>query len=165
MLKSLLLALVSAVFFAGNLTAQESPARASFAYALGNAKSADGLSTYAVSATAPSMSPEKGHQLKFSISRLGAGGGSSWNYFMVGTGKSKSVAQIQSLIAAGLRKFPGAAAGTELCKIGDIKYGGELKLIARSANELEFAFDPAIRSGNPRLSAADVAAFAEILGK
>ena len=43
--------------------------------------------------------------------------------------------------------------------------GGELKLVARGANELEFAYDPPMNSGNPRLSAADAAAFAQILAQ
>ncbi|MBS0656718.1 MAG: hypothetical protein JSR82_00560 [Verrucomicrobia bacterium] len=146
------------------LTAGAQEARAPFAYTLGNAKSSDGTVSYSVSATAPSKSAEKGQQLKFVISRT-TGRGTDWNYFMLGTGKSKSLAQVQSMLAAALAKFPAAPAGTELCKIGDIKYGGELKLVSRGANELEFAYDPPMNSGNPRLSAADAAAFAQILAQ
>lgn len=157
----LLSTLFAAAFLATAALAQD--ARAPFAYAIGNAKSADGFTTYGVSATAPSMSPDKGHQIKFVLSRASSRGGMSWNYFMLSTGKSKSLAQVQTMIAAALRKFPAAPAGSELAKLGDIKYGGELKLIARGPDQLEFAYDPPMASGNPVLSAADASAFASIL--
>ncbi len=168
MLKNILLLLAVSTGFSLSALAQEAaaaPQRTPFAFSFGSAKSADGFDMYSVSGTAPSMSAEKGHQLKFATTRSSGGGRESWSYFLVGTGKSKSVAQIQTMLAEALRKFPGSAPGAELCKIGDIKYGGELKLVVRSARELEFAFDPAIRSGNPKLSPADAAAFASILRK
>lgn len=161
-MKKFLSALVAVATLA--LTAQAQDARAPFAYAIGNAKSADGMVTYGVSATAPSKSAEKGQQLKFVVTRM-TGRGTDWNYFMLSTGKSKSMAQVQAMIAAALAKLPTAAPGTELCKLGDIKYGGELKLVVRGPNELEFAYDPAMNNGNPRLNAADAAAFARILAQ
>ncbi len=136
-----------------------------FAYTIGTAKSRDGFNSYAVMATAPALSPTKGQQLKFAITRSGAAGREAWSYFMIATGRSKSLAQVQGLIVESLRKFPSAAPGTVLGKIGDIKYGGEVRLTVRGANEFVFDYEPALSAGNPRLTREDAAAFVQILGK
>ena len=141
------------------------PVRPAFAYSFGSAAAADSGASCSVSATAAKGAADKGQQLKFIIDRKGAAeaGGYAWQYFLVSTGRSKSLAQVQALFADAFRRAPGAPAGTELAKLGDIRFGGEVRLMSLGGGGVEVAYNPAMSSGNPRLSAGEVGAFAQIL--
>lgn len=140
----------------------EDPGKAPFAYALGS-KTA-GANNYSISATAPRGSKLNSQTIRFALKKA-EGRSQTWGFFLISTGKSKSQAQIEQLLAQALRKFPGSAPGTVLAKIGDIKYGGEVRVVAEGPNVLVFAYDPPLNPANPRLTADDAAAFAEILGR
>lgn len=138
----------------------DEPGKAAFAYAIGS-KTA-GANNYSVSATAPRGAKQNGQTIRFAMKKAD-GGGQTWSFFLISTGRSKTQAQLEQLLADAFRKFPTAAPGAELAKIGDIKFGGEVRVIAEKPSALVFAYNPAMSSANPRLGPADVAAFAEIL--
>ena len=140
----------------------EDPGKAAFAYALGS--KTDGANHYSVSATAPRGAKQNSQTIRFALKKSDSGSRTS-GFFLISTGKSRTQAQIEQLLAQAFRKFPGSAPGTELAKIGDIKYGGEVRVMAEGPNALVFAYNPPLNPANPRLSAADAAAFAEILDK
>jgi hypothetical protein len=52
-----------------------------------------------------------------------------------------------------------------LLKVGDIKYGGEVHIVARGGGAVDFAYKPALEGGNPALSPGETAAFAQLLAK
>ena len=93
--------------------------------------------------------------------------GGSWvvQRMIVQTGASKSQADLQSLLAAALRKSGAAARGDELAKIGDIRFGGELRLVADGAGGTSFAYNPGLPDGNPTLSPQEGAAFTDLLSR
>ncbi len=126
---------------------------------------ADGSASYQVLATAPLDSAAKGQRIQF-VSRETGVGRSSTAYTVVNTGKSKTLGQLAETLGAGLRKFSagGAAPGQEFGKVGDLRYGGELRLVAVDANALRFEYNPP--TARPvTFSRADAAAFAGILGR
>jgi hypothetical protein len=84
---------------------------------------------------------------------------------LVQSGASKSQADLQSLLAAALRKSGAAARGDELAKIGDVRFGGELRLLADGAGGTTFAYSPGLPDGNPTLSAQETILFAELLSR
>lgn len=140
----------------------QDPAKVPFAYALGS--KTVGASHYSISATAPRGSKLNSQTIRFALKKSDSGS-QTWGFFLIGTGKSKTQAQMEQLLSQAFRKFPGATPGTELAKIGDIKYGGEVRVVAQGPDALVFAYNPPMAEANPRLHAADAAAFAEILGK
>lgn len=133
-------------------------------YALGKGSTADGISNCSLSASAPSKSPLKRQQLQFAFRRTGPAG---WvvQRMIVQTGASKSQADLQSLLAAALRKSGGAARGDELAKIGDIRFGGELRLVADGNGGTSFLYNPGMPDGNPTLSAEEGGLFANLLSR
>lgn len=128
--------------------------------------SGDGpTASYQVFATAPLDSGDKGQRLQF-VSRESGGGRSSTAYTVVNTGKSKTLSQLADTLGAGMRKFSagGAAPGQEFGKVGDLRFGGELRLVAVDANSLRFEYNPP--TARPvTFTRADAAAFAGILGR
>ena len=134
--------------------------KAAFAYAIGS-KSA-GANNYSISATAPRGAKLNSQTIRFAMKKADFGG-QTWSFFLISTGKSKTQAQLEQLLGDAFRKFPSAAPGTELGKIGDIKYGGEVRVVAEGRNAMVFAYNPPMNPANPRLTASDAAAFAEIL--
>ena len=155
------LALALLIVGAGSARGQD-PSKVPFAYALGS-KTVAGQN-YSISATAPRGSKLNSQTIRFAMNKSDFGS-QTREFFVISTGKSRTQAQIEQLLSQAFRKFPGAAPGTELAKIGDIKYGGEVRVNAEGPNALVFAYNPPQNAANPRLHAADVAAFAEILGK
>lgn len=133
-------------------------------HSLGERPTEDGQSECSLSASAPPMSPLKRQQLQFAVRRSGPGG---WFLvrLLVQTGASKSQAEIQSLLATALRKAESAARGDELAKIGNIRFGGELRLLADGAGGTTFAYNPGLPEGNPTLSAEESAVFADLLSR
>ena len=91
--------------------------------------------------------------------------GRTWTFFYISAGKSRSQAQLERLLLDALRKFPKSAPGKELARLGSLKQGGELRLIADNSNSLVFAYNPPMQPSNPRLTAADAAIFARMLEK
>ncbi len=142
--------------------AEKAPAKPAFAYALGSQTS--GPNVFSISATAPRGSRLKSQVIRFALKKADASG-RTWTFFYIASGKSRSQAQLESLLRDALQKFPTAAPGKELARIGAVKHGGELRLIAEGPNALLFAYDPAMQPANPRLTRADAAIFAEMLKK
>ena len=125
----------------------------------------DGSLNYQVFATAPLNAAEKGQRIQF-VTRETGGGRSSTAYTIVNTGKSKTLGQLTETLGGAFRKFSagGAAPGQEFGKVGDLRYGGELRLVAVDANSLRFEYNPP--TARPvTFSRADAAAFAGILGR
>lgn len=142
------------------------PAASASAYdalpvAIGQATRGD--TTYAVSATAPLNSPVKGQRLRLLV-RGRTVGGTETGFVLINTGKSKTLGELTQTLAQAMRHFAagGAPAGQEFAKIGDIRYGGEMRLVAETPDRLVFRYDPP--TPHPvSVSRADALAFANIL--
>ena len=115
-----------------------------------------------IQTSAPAGSPLKNQTINFVLERSDMGSG---HEFPVATGASKSLGELQALLGGALRSGLTAGAGTELVKVGDIKYGGEVRLVARGGGAVDFVYQPVIEGGNPQLSPGEAAAFAQLLGK
>ncbi len=139
--------------------------RPAFTYSFGSMPAADSGASCSVQATGAKGSAEKGHQLKFVLDRKGTPGanGFTFQYFTLSTGRSKSVAQVQALFADAFARAASAPAGAELAKLGDIRFGGEVRAVSLGGGGVELAYNPAMNSGNPRLTPGEAAAFAQIL--
>lgn len=135
-----------------------------FAYKFGTMPTgADGQSC-SIIATAPKGSAEKSQQIKFVLDSTRPNAtGHAWQYFVVSTGRSKTLAQVQALFADAFSRAPAAPAGAELCLLGDIKYGGEVRVISRGAGGVELMYNPPMTIGNPILSPGETASFARLL--
>lgn len=138
--------------------------RGSLPHKIGSATAGDTGAVCSVSATAPSGSATNRQQLQFYVERDDFGGWST-HRFLVATGGSRTLADVQKSLGGALREGATAAPGAELAKIGDIKLGGELRILAKGAGKVEFAYNPALPSGNPVLSSGEAAAFAEALSR
>ena len=88
--------------------------------------------TYAVRATQPVDSKLKSQRVRFtSITKTADG--STTKYFTINTGKYKTVAQLDAYLHDAFAKFlAGAPANAEVGKVGDIKYGGEIRFVVES---------------------------------
>lgn len=122
-----------------------------------------GPTTYYVFSTAPAGSTEKGQKLQLLLRTAGPGG-SETSFVVVNTGKTRTLAQLGQTLAGALRRFAaGVAGGQEMAKIGDLRFGGELRLLTESPDSLLFQYIPP--TARPvRLNRTDAAAFAAILG-
>lgn len=140
------------------------PPYAPLIHSLGERSTEDGRSECSLSASAPAQSPLKRQQLQFAVRRSGPGG---WFLvrLLVQTGASKSQAELQSLLTTAIRKAGNAARGDELAKIGDIRFGGELRLQADGNGGTTFTYNPGLPEGNPTLSAEECAVFADLLSR
>jgi hypothetical protein len=132
-----------------------------FPHALGPVTAQDSGATCAIALSAPSGSPVKNQKINFILNRGTLGIYSAQN-FTVSTGASKTLAELQSLLASALRRGAAAPAGAELAKVGDVRFGGELRLVAQGEGQVEFVYQPASEHA-PRLSAGEAAAFAGLL--
>ena len=134
-------------------------------HATGRGGDGAGSSNYQVLATAPLNAAEKGQRLQF-VTRESGAGRASTAYTVVNTGKSKTLGQLAETLGAGLRRFAagGGAPGQEFAKVGDLRYGGELRLVAVDANSLRFEYNPPT-ARSVTFTRADAAAFAGILGR
>ena len=159
----LLFALVLSGCAAPSVDSQKSRSPA-YSNSLGSAKAQDSGATCSIVASAPTGSPLKSQQIRFVVER---GDFSSWSTheFEVATGAWKSQAELQALLGDALRRGLTARAGSELVKVGDINHGGEVRLVARGGGAVDFAYQPALEHGNPRLSVGEAAAFTRLLGK
>ena len=140
------------------------PPGASFPHSLGSARAQDSGATCSVGLSAPSGSPLRNQHINFVLNR-GTLGSWSAQEFPVATGASKTLAELQVQLASALHRGITAPAGSELIQVGDLKYGGEVRLIARGGGVVDFIYQPAVQGGNPSLSAGETAAFARLLGK
>ena len=120
--------------------------------------------TYTVKATQPPDSKLKSQRVRFtSITKTADG--STTKYFTINTGKYKTVAQLDAYLHDAFARFlAGATANTEVGKVGDLKYGGEIRFVVESPDVLRY---DTITAGEPdaslTLPRAEVAAYAVIL--
>ncbi len=120
--------------------------------------------TYTVKATQPVDSKLKSQRVRF-FSKTSTAEGSTTKYFTVNTGKFKTVAQLNLYLHDAFAKFlAGAPANTEVGKVGDIKYGGEIRFVVQSPDVLLYN---TMTVGEPNASMtlprAEVLAYASIL--
>ena len=130
---------------------------------VGPVRAQDSGATCAIALSAPSGSPLKNQKINFILNR-GTLGVYSEQQFTVSTGASKSLGALQSILGSALRRGAAASAGTELAKVGDVRFGGELRLVAEGEGQVKFVYQPAVDHA-PSLSAGEAAAFAGLLGK
>lgn len=156
--------ILSAILLSGCAAPSGDSRSAPFANSLGSATARDSGSKCSIQTSAPSGSALKSQQINFVVE---SSDGVTWTNreFPVATGASKTLGELQSLLGSALRRGLTAANGTELAKVGDIKYGGEVRLIARGGGVVDFAYQPALEHGNPRLSAGESAVFERLLSK
>lgn len=158
--------LLSALFLSACATTTPDsggPAASGLSHSFGKERVKGGSLCF-VSASAPAGSSATRQRLQFEVER-GDFGSWSTHRFMVSTGASRSLAETQELLGKGLRRAATAPAGTELAKLGDVKFGGEMRLIALGGGRVEFAYNPPLEDGNPKLSAGEAEAFAKLLGQ
>ena len=92
--------------------------------------------TYTVEATQPVNSGLKSQRVRFTAV-VPTGTGTTTRYFMINTGKYKTVAQLDAYLLEVFRKFlTGAPASVEVGKVGDIKYGGEIRFVVDTPNKV-----------------------------
>lgn len=136
-----------------------------FSHSLGSGTAKDSGGTCSIGLSAPSGSPLKNQKLNFVVNRSTLGNWSTQE-FPVATGSSMTLAELQTRLGSALHRGLTAPAGSELTKVGDIKYGGEVRLVARGGGQVDFLYQPALDEGpNPRLSAGETAIFARLLGQ
>lgn len=165
---------VTAAGLTSSVVAQDSPVAPlaalapvppSFTYVFGTLPTGAEGQSCSVLATAPKGSAEKGQQLKFVLdSARTHAAGKAWQYFVVSTGRSKTLAQVQAMFADAFSRAPATPVGAELCLLGDIQYGGEVHLISRGGGAVELRYNPPMTIGNPVVSPGEAAAFAKLLG-
>ncbi len=120
--------------------------------------------TYSVTATQPLNSILKGQRIRFTaVTPTSAG--TTTRYFTVNTGKFRTVAQLAAYLRETFAKFvAGAPANTEVGKVGDIKYGGEIHFVVESSDMLLYN---TMTTGEPNASMnipkAEAAAYVAIL--
>ncbi len=143
------------------------PAAATAPMTFGNTlgtRSVDGA-TYTVEATEPADSGLKSQRVRFTaVAPTGAG--KTTRYFMINTGKYKTVAQLDAYLRESFGKFlSGAPANTEVGKVGDIKYGGEIRFVVDAPNDtLRYeAMTAGEQPSSMMLTRAEVAAYVAIL--
>ena len=120
---------------------------------------------YSVKATQPVDSKLKSQRVRFTAVVPHAGG-STTRYFTVNTGKYKTVAQLNATLREAFAKYLGGApANTEVGKVGDIKYGGEIRFVVESPDVLLYnTTTPGEPNASMKLSKEEVTAYVSILG-
>ena len=85
------------------------------------------------------------------------------------TGKHKTVGQFCENLRDIFRKYQtssGSASGQEIGKIGDLKYGGEVRFVAESPDHLRYdMLTEGEENHSARLSASDVSSLIALLGQ
>ena len=128
-----LLAVLPATGLRAQAPAPAATAPMSFGNKLGT--STAGGATYTVEATQPANSGAKSQRVRFT-SVAPTGSGTTTRYFIINTGKYKRVAQLNGYLLETFRKFlSGAPANAEVGKIGDIKYGGEIRFVVETPSQ------------------------------
>ena len=121
--------------------------------------------TYTVDATQPAGSALKSQRVRFNAI-VPTGTGKTTRYFIINTGKYKTVAQLNAYLRESFNKFlSGAPANAEVGKIGDIKYGGEIRFVVEKPGDT-LRYESMTAGEQPSsmmLSKAEVAAYAAIL--
>ena len=134
----------------------------SFDYKLGS-QTKDGA-TYTVESTQPVDSKLKSQRVKFT-SVVPTGSGTTTRYFIINTGKYKTVGELGAYLRDVFGKFLGGApANAEVGKVGDIKYGGEIRFVVESPDVLRY---DTMTAGEPNssmtLPASEIKAYTSIL--
>lgn len=109
-----------------------------FAFEIGHAARAGAV--YTVEATQPATSKLTGQKVRLKIVES-VGLDRTTRYFTLATGKHKTVAQLNAVVTEIFRRFlatPPPAANAELGKIGDLRYGGEVRFVVESPDSLRF---------------------------
>ena len=111
----------------------------SFDYTIGNRAVEGAVSTvHTVQSTQPYNSPNKSAKIRFTVRESDAKG-TMTHLLTVNTGKYKTVSQMSATLADIFRKFLSAApTGQEIGKIGDVRYGGEIRFFAESRDVLRY---------------------------
>lgn len=149
------------------ISAQAEPALAELPIRVGQARvdnRPDGLGIYSVSVSGPVEA--KSQEIRFIAYWDGADRSRTTRTATVMTGKSKTLGQTMGSIRDAFNRFLNASsngANVALLKIGDIKYGGELLLVAESGDVLRF--DYVMPSGNTsvRFGKNEVSEFAKLM--
>ena len=121
--------------------------------------------TYTVEATQPADSALKSQRVRFTAV-VTTSTGKTTRYFIVNTGKYKTVSQLNASLRETFGKFlSGAPANAEVGKVGDIKYGGEIRFVVQTPNDtLRYeSMTAGEQPGTMALPHAEVAAYAAIL--
>ena len=128
----------------------------------------DGHTIYTIRATTADAKLT-GQKIRFLIHATSSGGTSD-RQLTVNTGKYKTVPQMEAVIADIFRRFfdgGTTAVGKEIGKIGDVRYGGEIRFTAESADSLRYDIvkpeGPA--SGGGHFDRTQAQAFAAMLGR
>ncbi len=152
-----------AQFAAGSPAAATATAPETFDYILGT-RDMNGAS-YTVKATQPPDSKLKSQRVRFT-SVANTANGTTTHYFTINTGKYKTVGQLDAYLHDTFAKFlAGAPVNAELGKVGDAKYGGEIRFVVVSPDALRYdTVTPGEPDGSMTLPRAEVAAYAAILG-
>ena len=121
--------------------------------------------TYTVDATQPVNSALKSQRVRFTAV-MPTSTGKTTRYFIVNTGKYKTVAQLNASLRESFDKFlSGAPASAEVGKVGDIKYGGEIRFVVEKPGDT-LRYESMTTGEQPSsmmLSKAEVAAYSAIL--
>ena len=136
----------------------------SFDYKLGSG-TVDGAA-YTVEGTQPAKSSRKSQRVGFTAVAP-TGTGTTTRYFIINTGKYKTVAQLDAYLLDVFNKFltGGAPANPEIGKVGDIKYGGEIRFVVETPNKT-LRYESATAGEQPSsmtLPYAEVSAYSVIL--
>jgi hypothetical protein len=135
---------------------------------------------YTLASTAPVTSRAANQKIRLAIEETGLRDvtlddgqtvqrqGSSSRNVSINTGKFKTVGQLNAMVAGIFRRFLALDRATvpnqELGKIGDVRYGGELRFMAESPKTLRFDYEPRTAPDRAiRFSRADVQAFLGLL--
>ncbi len=109
-----------------------------FSFEIGH--SAKSGAVYTVEATQPVTSKLTGQKVRLKVVTM-EGLSRTTHDFTFATGKHKTVAQIDTLLSEVFHRFlsnpPPAAPGQEIGRIGDARYGGEVRFVAEP-NQLRF---------------------------
>ena len=121
--------------------------------------------TYTVDATQPANSAAKSQRVRFT-SVTSTGNGTTTRYFIINTGKYKTLSQLNAYLLESFRKFlSGAPANAEVGKVGDIKYGGEIRFVVEAPSQ-SLRYESMTEGAQPTsmmLTHAEVEAYATIL--
>lgn len=150
--------------------ASVAPIPASFDFELAHiAQDAEETHTvFTLYATQPRDSKSVGQKIRISIVDTNPGGKYT-RFINLNTGKHKTIAQLCATLRDIFRKYqttPASATGTVVGKIGDIKYGGEVRFVAESIDRLRYDMQTeGDQDRSNRLTASEVASLVALLGE
>ena len=147
-----------------------SPAPASLSYVLARIAldQKDTHSVYSLRATEPIASSQVSQKVRLTVEDT-TPQGTTTRQLSLSTGKHKTVAQLCTELRDIFRKYMGArrfGAGSEVGKIGDAKYGGEIRFVVESEDYLRYDLQTqGEENHSTKLSADDVSNLIALLGE